>query len=151
YDGMQRRDDAYAMVVSPDGSEVFVTGRSHSYSSYDFATVAFDAATGDKLWTARADGGSKDDAYAIGVGPDGRTVFVTGRSGNPTVPFDYMTIAYKASSGDMLWSDRYVGAPGSEHGATALWISTDGCRVYVTGGSEDPGHGEDYLTMAYDA
>jgi hypothetical protein len=146
-----RRDDAYAMAVSPDGSKVFVTGRSKGVSSYDYATVALDAAKGGKLWVARADVGSKDDAYAVGVSPDGRTVFVSGRSGSSDGPFDYVTIAYQASSGAELWTARYAGAPGSEHGATALFVSSGGSRVFVTGGSEEPGHGEDYVTLAYDA
>src|SRR5437762_3149387 len=45
-----------AIRVSPDGSMVIVTGQSYSTTSYDFATFAYDAATGTKLWFKRYNG-----------------------------------------------------------------------------------------------
>jgi hypothetical protein len=49
-------DQATALGVSRDGSEVFVTGvvTEGDASTYDYATVAYDAATGDELWAKRA-------------------------------------------------------------------------------------------------
>src|SRR5437867_4313849 len=62
YDGGD--DDAASdVVVSPDGSHVYVTGWSGSstppgsYPNYDYATVAYDVATGTQSWVARYDGG----------------------------------------------------------------------------------------------
>ena len=50
-------DEANGVVSSPDGSKVFVTGRSNNSSTgYDYATIAYDAATGAPLWTQRYNG-----------------------------------------------------------------------------------------------
>lgn len=74
-----------SVAVSPAGRTVFVTGYSRGTTSgFDYATVAYNAATGAQEWVARysASGG----AEALAVSPDGRTVFVFGGS--------YVTIAY---------------------------------------------------------
>ena len=39
--------------VSPDGSSVFVTGTSWTTNRIDYATMAYDASTGDELWIKR--------------------------------------------------------------------------------------------------
>src|SRR5215813_5466522 len=71
-----------AVAVSPDGSTVFVTGTSNTGSAtgYDYATVAYNAATGAQLWAVRYDGPNhqSDAARSVTVSRDGRTVFVTG-------------------------------------------------------------------------
>src|SRR5438132_1432660 len=82
YDGPSPGHDLdYALAASPDGTKVFVTGGSFNPTTYaDFATVAYDASTGAKVWVKRFDGsGHGDDyAYAIAASPDGTKVFVTG-------------------------------------------------------------------------
>src|SRR5690606_33385061 len=51
-----------------------------SGTGFDFATVAYDTATGARLWVARFDGPASrtDRARAVTVSPDGATVYVTG-------------------------------------------------------------------------
>jgi len=98
-------DQAAAVAVSPDGSAVFVTGKSIAFAmtndpTYDYTTVAYDAATGSRLWTRRCyKYGPDDSASAVAVSPDGNTVFVTGTSGNGTPGTGYATVAYRASTG----------------------------------------------------
>src|SRR5439155_23565243 len=56
-------DFANSLGVSPDGATVFVTGSSQgSGTQNDYATVAYDAATGTQLWVTRynARGDSND-------------------------------------------------------------------------------------------
>jgi hypothetical protein len=82
--------------VSPDGSEVFVTGSSGSPGSADYATVAYSAASGTQLWATPYDGpgNAQDSASALVVGPGGSRVFVTGSSQGSTSGEDFATVAY---------------------------------------------------------
>src|SRR5438445_606150 len=92
-------DSAFALGVSPDGSKVFVTGGSDGgASAEDYATVAYNAATGAPIWAQRDSGpGSGSDlAFALGASPNGSRVFVTGVSDGGVTRDDYMTAAYNA-------------------------------------------------------
>ncbi|MBI4730338.1 MAG: hypothetical protein HY775_12715, partial [Acidobacteria bacterium] len=93
-------DYAYSLGVSPDGARVYVTGQSYgSGSSYDYATLAYDALTGAKLWEVRYNGpGNYDDrATSLGVSPDGARLYVTGYSYGSGSSYDYATLAYDAT------------------------------------------------------
>src|SRR5437870_4709988 len=70
------------------------------------------ATPGSQLWVKRYNGPLNDDdgARALGVSPDGTTVFVTGASIGTTNGDDYATVAYNASTGANLWLARYNGA-----------------------------------------
>jgi WD40 repeat protein len=145
-------DGAKAMVMSPDGSAVFVTGYSEG-QQLDYATVAYDAATGHGLWASRYDGAHRDDsANAIAVSPDGSSVFVTGGSGRRgATTQDYATVAYDAATGEQRWASRYGGLHADDM-ALALDVSPDGSMVFLTGQSGRRGaYAQDYATVAYDA
>jgi hypothetical protein len=74
---------------------VYITGPSYGGATdYDYATVAYNAATGARLWVNRYNGpaNDEDDAYSVAVSPRGDKVFVTGTSRE--VGLDYTTIAY---------------------------------------------------------
>jgi hypothetical protein len=146
-------DSATAVNVAPDGSLVFVTGLiTGSTSAYDYTTVAYMASTGKTLWTKRYDGpgGGWDQAHALGVSPDGSTVFVAGYSEGVTLEGDFATLAYDASTGDRLWTKRYNGPEDGGDGVDALGVSPDGSQVFVTGPSFQSS-GYDYATVGYDA
>jgi hypothetical protein len=78
-----------AVVVSPDGLYVYVTGQAYRQDIATYATVAYVASTGDRITTAWYLG---TQTYAlpeaIGVSPSG-DVFVTGRGGGA-----FATVAY---------------------------------------------------------
>ena len=57
--------------------DVFITGMRDNTTTADMATVAYDGATGHRLW-ARTYDKARDEGRAIAVAPDGSTVFVTG-------------------------------------------------------------------------
>ena len=68
-------DEAFAVAVSPDGSKVFVTGSSYGgFKTHDdYATVAYEASTGSKLWVSRYDGPNylSDGAASVRGQPEG--------------------------------------------------------------------------------
>lgn len=153
YDGPANDADwAYSTAASPDGSKVFVTGQSlGTTSDFDYATVAYDAVSGARLWTKRYNGGGNggDGGLAVGLSPDGSRVFVTGWSTAATFQTEYVTIAYDASDGTRLWRARYHG--GGSNLAYALVVSPDGRSVYVSGGTYSSTSGSDFGTVAYDS
>ncbi len=148
-------DYAMAIGVSPGGAKVFVTGqkgRSPAINAYvDYATVAYDAATGKRLWVSRYHGfWLVNRPSAIAVSPDGRTVFVTGSSqkrGELGNGYDYATVAYSATTGAQLWVSRYNGPAKASDFAKAIAVSPSGGTVFVTGTASGGG----YTTIAYDA
>jgi DNA-binding beta-propeller fold protein YncE len=141
------------LAVSPDGSDVFVTGGSSGVGTFeDYATIAYATATGHMRWVRRYNGPGNymDDGWAIGVSPDGSEVFVTGGStGAGGSVGDYATISYDAANGARRWLNRYNG-PGNDGGAAfAIGVSPDGSRVFVTGFSQRSPKDTDYTTIAY--
>lgn len=157
YDGPAGGDDSAADVaVSADGTRVYVTGGSDGGTTgKDYATRAYDASTGSKLWTARYDGAAHfdDDALSIAVSPDDSMVFVSGESSATTEAnnYDYATIAYDAVTGAELWAKRYDGPDHSNDAASSLAVSPDGLSVFVTGTSLSFTTSFDFVTIAYAA
>src|SRR5439155_363975 len=155
YNGPGNSNDfATALAVSPDGGSVFVTGYSFDpNSSFDYATVAYDAASGTRRWVARYNGpGNGDDvAYGLAVSPSGAAVFVTGYSSGSSTSLDYATVAYDAAGGTRRWVARYNGPGNVDDVATAVGADPDGATVFVTGYSSGSNTSLDYATVAYDA
>jgi hypothetical protein len=154
YDGPAHRvDEAYAIGASPDGAEVYVTGASMNDDlQRDFATVAYDATTGDQLWEARyaGPGGGNDFGRRIAVDPLGTMVYVTGTGSGSGSGADYATVAYDALTGEEMWVGAYDGPASSTDIPQAVMASPDSQTVYVTGGSIGDQY-NDYATVAYDA
>jgi hypothetical protein len=152
-DNLHGRDEAAALSLSPDGSQVFVTGTSYGgpLASDDYATVAYDSETGGAQWVARYDGpnGLADQGRAIAVSPDGSHVFVTGDSGVSGSDIDIATVAYGALDGSQQWVRRYDGPGHWFDVASGLVTSPDG-KVYVAGASGGMSGNYDYATEALD-
>lgn len=140
--------------VDPQGERVYMSGMScasaDTYGSCDYATVAYDAATGAQSWVAThdIDNSSQDYALDLGVSPDGSLVFVTGQN-NGTGQGDN-TVAYRAATGEVAWGTSFGAAVGRFAGATDLDVNPRGGLIYVTGytGSSTDG---DLVTVALDA
>jgi hypothetical protein len=143
-------DDALGLGVSPDGSRLFATGFSHGSDS-DAATLAYDTATGEELWSSRYDGPSSygDVAHSLVVNPDGGTVYVTGSSSGIGTSHDYITLAYDAATGEQTWSARYDGSTSGMDLAREIAVTHNGSKVVVTGFSSGMSRSYDYVTVAY--
>ncbi len=158
YDGPARGwDNAQAVAVSPDGSRVFVTGGSKGTGTgQDFATVAYEGDTGQRLWVARYDAaGRTDEAIAVLVSPDGDRVFVAGRRLDGLTPVgnyvqSFAVVAYDTATGGVLWTARYDG-PGVRDVAWDAVLSSDGTTVFVTGWGKDGGTPIVGVAVAFDA
>ena len=145
-------DEASALRVSPSGGTVFVTGSSTGATSgEDYATIAYNAATGAQQWAKRYNGHGDDSALSVAVSPDGGTVFVTGQSDGTNLLPDYATVAYNAATGAQRWVKRYNGPGNSNDLAYSAAVSPDGGTVYVTGESDGTTSGSDQATIAYNA
>lgn len=148
------KDQASSIAISADDKTVFVTGTSISnVTKYDYATVAYNAATGAKRWVARYSGKANRNDFAtnVKVGPGGKVVYVTGASTGKTSGFDYATVAYQASTGAQLWVRRYNGPGNGLDGAAALAVTPNGGTVVVTGATSAGGVSMTYATIAYNA
>jgi hypothetical protein len=151
-------DEASSVAVSPGGTKVFVTGgnrRNGAGVTEDYATVAYRASTGARLWVKRHNGrGNGPDApAAMSVSPERAMVFVTGSSWGPTTAVDYATVAYSAVTGARKWVKRYHGPQHAYAGddATSVSVSPNGSSVFVTGSSWGGPSSVDYATVAYRA
>ena len=140
-------------AVSRDGATVYVTGASKGTGpGSDYATVAYNAATGKQLWVSRYHGPAGGGGSAVAVSPGGGTVFVTGGSEGAGPGPDYGTVAYNAATGKQLWVSRYNGPGNRDDASGSVAVSPDGATVFVTGTSTGTAAtGEDYATIAYNA
>jgi outer membrane protein assembly factor BamB len=158
-------DVANDVAVSGDGATVFVAGLSDGRSGSsryqlfwaDYATVAYDAATGSPRWVRRYDGAARgwDSVNALALSPDGTRVYVTGGSRGFETGRDYATIAYDVTTGARLWVARYDGPAHLLDSARSVVVNADGSRVVVSGwslrGFSPAGNRRNvYATVAYD-
>jgi WD40 repeat protein len=156
YNGPANQRDLAASVVSPGNGKVYVTGASTGNGTgYDYATVAYNTATGAQLWVKRysSPGNHADSAGGLAVSPDRTRIFVTGSGYAGTARGDdYATVAYNAATGAQLWVNRYNGPAGGSDTATSVAVARDGTRVFVTGYSYGGTKArDDYATVAYSA
>lgn len=147
------------LALSPDGSMIFVTGystmayNSEGNSLLDYATAAYDAATGEQLWVTYFDDvvEGTDDARAIAVSEDGKTVVVTGQSSAGSWDVfgltSWATVAYDAVSGEQRWAVYNDGADSTDIGEHVVIV---GDNAIVSGVLSTTDREIDWTTVAYD-
>jgi DNA-binding beta-propeller fold protein YncE len=104
------------------------------------------------VWTRSYNGpvNRDDSARKVAVSPDGSKVFVTGTSWRSTSDSDYATVAYNAGTGVPVWAKRYNGPANYYDSASAVAVSPNSSKVFVTGIGRST-TGDDYATVAYNA
>jgi WD40 repeat protein len=150
YDGPQHSFDyAYDIGLSPDGTRVFVTGDSYGAGgTQDFATVAYDAATGAELWATRFDGGGISDLNPRLVVPrNGTIVAIAGTSVPPGASGGLATFLYDAATGAQRWGS-IIGTRRAG-GSNEIAVSSDGSMLFVTGSWNPTIDNMDYGTIGY--
>jgi DNA-binding beta-propeller fold protein YncE len=104
FDGGQGNDSPRAVAVSPRGDSVYVTGESDEGRVARFGevrstaavTIAYDAASGTRLWVARYPGLGRapDTGLDVVASPRGTLVFVIATSDSGCSGSDVATLAY---------------------------------------------------------
>ena len=130
-------DQPAALAVAPNGGHVFVTGSSGPGpgAGTDYSTVAYTATSGAVAWVKRftGPGTGADTPSGLAATPDGKAVVVTGTSDGGSTGNDYLTTAYNASSGAVLWSGRYNSGANADDSAVAIGAAPDSSMIFLTG------------------
>ncbi len=133
YDGPANSIDiVHGIAVDPQGNS-YVTGSSPGLgTSYDYATVKYDA-NGNQLWVARFNGIGNGSDFPAGIVIDSLgNAYVSGASFNG-VTEDIVTIKYD-TNGNQVWLATF-GTPFNNSVAYALAIDA-ASNIYVTGYSD---------------
>jgi outer membrane protein assembly factor BamB len=145
-------DSPVAVAVSPDGSDVFVTGFSDTTFEYssNYTTIAYRAQSGRQLWVAEYDGPAAlaDRPWGMVVTPDSSTLVVTGESPGAD-GLDFATVAYATGTGAQRWVARYDGPSAGADQGLDIDVAPDGSSVYVSGESDGASGHVDIATVAY--
>ena len=161
YNATSKDDIAWALTLSPDGSDVYVTGYSQGVSSGgDQATLKLNATSGSVLWTSRYNSpANRDDwGFSLTISSDGSTLYSAGGRGRAVgsaTTYDYLATSMNASNGSVNWA-RFYNGPGDYMKSDAFdegydaELSPDGSHLFVTGQSYRTGTSFDLATVAYD-
>jgi DNA-binding beta-propeller fold protein YncE len=89
----------------------------------------------------------------LAVSPSGDRVYVTGDAPGAEGNSDFLTVAYSSADGSMVWKRRLVASKLGADSPSAIALSPDGGRVFVTGSTRPNYEGDlaDFVTVAYDA
>jgi MYXO-CTERM domain-containing protein len=131
------------VATSPTSAVAIVSGQSDGGGKdYDWATVAYDTATGAQKWVQRLSTPRITLEFATDsvVTADGLTAVVTGVSGanNPTGYRDFnrspgITVAYRLSDGVLQWAARDYGNDESDSFSPRQLVVSSNGSVFTAG------------------
>jgi DNA-binding beta-propeller fold protein YncE len=133
-----------ALVTSPDGNRLFMTGGAEGATLFDIFTVALDSSDGHQLWQASHEGlraqikSSFDSVWYHGplaVSPDGSGVFVSGYQTclhGVNICMDFITLGYDAATGAVRFEVRHTSEQWL-HWFPEVHAAPNGSRIYVSG------------------
>ncbi|MCC7301604.1 MAG: SBBP repeat-containing protein [Bacteroidia bacterium] len=140
-------DRSVEMVMDGSGN-VYVTGIGRGTSNFDIVTIKYNSA-GVQQWisTFNGSGNGLDEGRGIALDAAGN-VYVVGWS--YATNYDYVTIKYNGATGGQVWARYFNGTANSTDDPYDIQVDA-GANVYVTGGTNSTGTGEDYGTVKYDS
>jgi hypothetical protein len=150
YNGSSNKDDiGVALVISSNGSSVFITGTSTNASlNTDIITLQLNASSGAMGWKTITNGSANSTDVVNAITLSGANVVVCGYLNNTTTGNDYCTIKYNGSSGSAIWQKSYDFGNGDNR-ATALVKDSTG-NIGVTGTAK-VGSLTEIHTLLYDS
>jgi hypothetical protein len=150
YNGSPNKDDVgTALVLSSNGSNVFVTGVTTNASlNTDVITYQLNASTGAIGWKTITNGSANSTDVVNAITLSGANVVVCGYLNNTTTGNDYFTIKYKGSTGSIQWQKSYDFGNGDNR-STALVKDSTG-NIGVTGTAK-VGSLTEIHTLLYDS
>ena len=143
-------DGPREMTLARNGSRLYVSGFTEARSGiWDWATVAYDVATGAELWTTRFEiGAFFAQPDTLGVAPDDSRLYV---GGGQSFGGDTTVLAYDAATGTQVWRSDYSRPGSGIEFHTELLPTADGLRLLAVGTHVVTGSAHDYTTMALNA
>jgi PQQ-like domain len=139
-----------ALDVSGDGTRVFAAIQTAPASGgYQYVTVAYDALTGARDWTALLRAGNSE--VHVAANADGSTVYVAGSDDDGTGPAGRV-VALDAENGHVRWSGSMANPDGPSR-PQGLVVAPDGAHVFVTAtaaSDDSPSDPSDILTASFD-
>jgi len=158
FNGPGNRNDFGEVIAVDASNNVYVQGYSdQGGSQFNITSIKYNA-DGVQQWVASFNANNVGYFNPIGTGRlDSKTkslsndggFYVTGNSNVGVTNIDFVTIKYDASTGNQLWSQTFDGPANGEDIPSGLVVD-ENSNVYVGGGSQGIGTGEDFTTIKYD-
>lgn len=141
----------FAKTLTVDNSDnVIVTGASSVSSTINdsnFITVKY-SSNGDQLWNVSYSGAGQSNDLAKAISHDNSgNIYIAGISKISGIS-NYVTLKYNAS-GTLQFSLTYNGPANSNDESSAIYVTSNGEKIYVTGRSVGIGTDYDYTTIKY--
>jgi hypothetical protein len=147
YDGPAHQRDVASFVAVDGADNVYVAGDSVGLDTGpDLAVIKY-SSNGVPVWTNRYNSSGTNYDFPVGLAVDAAgNVVVAAGSFYAAAP-EFTTLKYD-TLGIGVWTNHYNDPANIEDNPVALGMDNSG-SVFVTGGSEGTGTGEDYATVKY--
>lgn len=149
-------DNPGGLALAPDGAVVYTASQGTNLDrALDLSVVAWDAATGAKIWETRLDPTTEHPYNSgwigpIAVAPDGTFLIVGGDSFHVYLAGNLLAFRIEAADGALAWRKKWVGPGDRDERATAVSISPNGATAVVAGTTGSSVGDSDPLLVAYD-